>query len=147
MGNKFLYLIIFIILFLPQLASADVIIPLSFLTIPLIPLIVIIEAVTFWEIANKIIKVPIGFWKLILVIFIANIVTSLLGTFIPMYKYTSENLIWIGVAFVLSVFIEWGIYIPFFRKNTIKIIDLLKISFVGNLITYAILVFFLVMSI
>jgi len=141
--NKFLFLIIFTFLFSPQFASADVIIPLSFLTIPLIPLIVIIEAVIFWEIANKNIKVPIGFWKLILVTFIANIVTSLLGIIIPIYKYTSTNLIWIGVAFALSVFVEWGIYIPFFRKFTIKIIDLLRISFVANLITYAILAFFL----
>jgi len=138
-----LFLIIFTFLFSPQFASADVIIPLSFLTIPLIPLIVIIEAVIFWEIANKNIKVPIGFWKLILVTFIANIVTSLLGIIIPIYKYTSTNLIWIGVAFALSVFVEWGIYIPFFRKFTIKIIDLLRISFVANLITYAILAFFL----
>lgn len=143
MDNKVLFLILFAILLLPQLASADVIVPLSFLTIPLIPLIVIIEAVIFWEIVNKIIKVPVGFWKLILVTFIANIVISLLGTLIPIYKYTSENLIWIGVAFVLSVFIEWGIYIPFFRKVAIKTIDLLRISFIGNLITYAILAFFL----
>jgi hypothetical protein len=141
--NKLLFLIIFTFLFSPQFASADVIIPLSFLTIPLIPLIVIIEAVIFWEIANKKIKVPIGFWKLILVTFIANIVTSLLGIIIPIYKYTSTNLIWIGVAFALSVFVEWGIYIPFFRKVTIKIIDLLRISFVANLITYAILAFFI----
>ena len=138
-----MFLIIFTFLFSPQFASADVIIPLSFLTIPLIPLIVIIEAVIFWEIANKNIKVPIGFWKLILVTFIANIVTSLLGIIIPIYKYISTNLIWIGVAFALSVFVEWGIYIPFFRKFTIKIIDLLRISFVANLITYAILAFFL----
>jgi len=134
---------IVIFLFSPQLASADVIIPLSFFTIPLIPLIVIIEAVIFWEIANKNIKVPIGFWKLTLVTFIANIVTSLVGIIIPTYKYTSTNLILIGVAFALSVFIEWGIYIPFFRKVTIKIIDLLRISFFANLITYAILAFFL----
>ena len=145
MGNKLLFLIIFTILLLPQLASADVIFPLSFHTIPLFPLIVIIEAVIFWEIANKYLKVPIGFWKLILVTFIANIATSLLGTFIPIYKHTSENLIWIVVAFVLSVFIEWGIYIPFFRKIAIKTIDLLNISFVGNLITYAIIALFLLM--
>jgi len=65
-----------------------------------------------------------------------------LGTFIPLYRYTAENLMWIGLAFIFSVFIEWEIYIPFFRKVNIKILDLLKISFVGNLITYAILAFF-----
>ena len=129
-------------LLLPQLVSADLIVPLSVMTIPLIPFIILIEAFAFWLLANKVIKVPVGFWKLILVTFVANIVTSLLGTFIPLYKNTAENLIWIGVAFIFSVFIEWGIYIPFFRKVNIKIFDLLKISFVGNIITYAILAFF-----
>lgn len=126
--------------YIPPLVLADVITPLSYMTIPLIPLIVLIEAFVFWLLVNKVIKVRIGFWKLILVALIANIVTSLLGTFIPLYRYAAGNLILIGVAFVFSVFIEWEIYIPFFRKVNIKIFNLLKISFVGNLITYAILV-------
>jgi len=142
MDKKFLLLTILTFLLLPQLVSADLITPLSMMTIPLIPFIILIEAFAFWLLANKVIKVPIGFWKLILITLVANIVTSLLGTFIPLYRYTAENLMWIGVAFVFSVFIEWGIYIPFFRKVNIKILDLLKISFVGNLITYAILAFF-----
>ena len=142
MEKKFLLLTMLTFLLLPQLVSADLIVPLSVMTIPLIPFIILIEAFAFWLLANKVIKVPVGFWKLILVTFVANIVTSLLGTFIPLYKNTAENLIWIGVAFIFSVFIEWGIYIPFFRKVNIKIFDLLKISFVGNIITYAILAFF-----
>jgi len=142
MEKKFLLLTMLTFLLLPQLVSADLIVPLSVMTIPLIPFIILIEAFAFWLLANKVIKVPVGFWKLILVTFVANIVTSLLGTFIPLYKNTAENLIWIGVTFIFSVFIEWGIYIPFFRKVNIKIFDLLKISFVGNIITYAILAFF-----
>ena len=144
MDKKFLLLTILTFLLLPQLVSADLITPLSTMTIPLIPFIILTEAFAFWLLANKVIKVPIGFWKLILITLVANIVTSLLGTFIPLYyRHTaSENLMWIGVAFVFSVFIEWGIYIPFFRKVNIKILDLLKISFVGNLITYTILAFF-----
>ena len=142
MNKKFLLLTILTFLLLPQLVLADLIMPLLSITIQLIPLIILIEAFAFWLLANKVIKVSIGFWKLVLITFVANIVTSLLGTFIPLYKYTAENLIWIGIAFVFSVFIEWGIYIPFFRKVNIKLLDLLKISLVGNLITYAIIVFF-----
>lgn len=142
MDKKFLLLAILIFLLLPRLVSADIITPLSFMTIPLIPFIIIIEAVAFWLLANKVIKVPIVFWKLILVTLVANIVTSLLGTFIPLYKFAAQNLMFIGVAFIFSVIIEWGVYIPFFRKINIKILDLLKISFVVNLITYAILAFF-----
>jgi len=140
MKNK-LIVLLSLILLMPSIASADVITPLSFVTIPLISFIVLIEAFVFWLLANKVIKVPIGFWKLILVTLVANIVTSLLGTFIPLYRNIIGNLIWIGVAFLFSVFIEWGIYIPFFRRVNIKILDLLKISFIGNLITYTILAF------
>ena len=140
MRNKFIVLLSLILL-IPSIALADVITPLSFITIPLIPFIILIEAFVFWLLANKVIKVPIGFWKLILVTLVANIVTSLVGTFVPLYRHITENLIWIGVAFLFSVFIEWGIYIPFFRRVNIKILDLLKISFIGNLITYTILAF------
>ena len=136
-----LIILLGLILLMPSIASADIITPLSFVTIPQIPFIILIEAFVFWLLANRVIKVPIGFWKLILVTLVANIVTSLLGTFIPLYRNITENLMWIGIAFVFSVFIEWGIYVPFFRKVNIKIFNLLKISFVGNLITYAILVF------
>jgi hypothetical protein len=142
MDKKFLLLTILTFLLLPQLVSADVIVPLSTYTIPLIPFITLIEAFIFWVLAKKVIKVPIGFWKLILVTLVANIATSLLGTFIPLYKSATQNLMFIGIAFIFSVFIEWGIYILFFRKVNIKILDLLQISFVVNLISYAILAFF-----
>ena len=103
-------------------------------TAPLVPAI-IIEIFVFWLMANKVFKAQAKTWKMILAVGIANIATSLLGTFIPLYKYVAENLIWVAIAFVLSVFIEWLIYIPFFRK-TIKIRSLLGISLVANLITY-----------
>ncbi len=120
MRNKLIILLGFVLLIAPSIVSADIITPLSFMTIPLIPFIILIEAFVFWLLANKVIKVPIGFWKLILVTLVANIVTSLLGTFIPLYKSITENLMLVGVAFVFSVFIEWGIYIPFFRKVNIQ---------------------------
>jgi len=136
MEKKFLFITLLAFLFIPKLVSADIIIPLSFMTVPLIPFIILIEAFVFWLLVNKWIKVQTGFWKLILVVLVANLVTSLLGTFVPLYRYTAENLMWIDVAFVFSIFIEWGLYIPFFRKANIKIFDLLKISFIVNLATY-----------
>ena len=126
-------------LLLLKVASADIALPLSFYTIPLIPVIVLIEVFIFWLVANKVKNISIGFWKLVLIIFIANIVTSLLGTFIPLYRFIIENLIWIGVAFILSVIIEWIIYLLFFRKSSIRILDLLTISFFGNFFSYVLL--------
>jgi len=116
---------------------ADIIIPLSFVTIPLIPVIVLIEVLVFWLIARKA-KVPVGFLRLVLATFAANIATSVVGTLIPLYRYTAQNLIGIGIAFVVSVLVEWRLYVLFFRKTRILIPYLLKVSFLGNLITYAI---------
>jgi len=40
---------------------------------------------------------------------------------------------------VLTVFIEWMVYIIFMKKTTAKKFDLLKISFVANFVTYALI--------
>jgi len=140
--RNYFILSILAFLLLPEVVSADVAWPLSIYTIPLIPVIVLIEALIFWSIANKVLKVRIGFWKIILVTLIANIITSLLGTLIPLSRFTVDNFIWIGVTFVFSVLIEWVIYILFFKKVIIKNLDLLAISLAGNAITYALLVLF-----
>lgn len=143
MHKKILLLTILTFLFLPQSASANLLItPALAHSIPLFLIIVLIEACAFWLLANKIIKVRIGFWKMLLITLVANIVTSLLGTLITIYKSIEASATIIGIAFVLSVFIEWIIYIPFFKKTNINKLDLLKISFASNLITYAILTFF-----
>lgn len=139
MDKKLFSLTMLSFLVFPQIVLADVIVPLSSITFPLIPFIILIETLVFWLLANKFFKFRVGFWKSLLVVVIANLATSLLGTIIPLYKYAIGNLIWIGITFVLSVFIEWAVYIPFFRKTKIKLTDLLKISFAGNFITYAIL--------
>lgn len=140
--KNYFVLSILVFLLLPEVVSADVAWPLSIYTIPLIPVIVLIEALVFWLIANIVLKDQIGFWKIILVILIANIITSLLGTFIPLSRFTIDNFIWIGVTFLFSVLIEWVIYLQLFKKIIIKNLDLLAISFVGNAITYTLLVLF-----
>lgn len=126
----------FIFLSLLNLVSADISVPLSMLTIPFIPIIIFIEGFIIWILINKSLKIQLGFWKSILIAFTANIVTSLIGTFIPLYRYVTENLTWVAIAFVLSVLIEWAIYTPFLRKFEIKKLDLLMISFIANVATY-----------
>jgi hypothetical protein len=140
MNKKFLVLTLLTFLLVPESVSADVITPtLSHLTVPIIPFIVLIEAFVFWILVNKVIKVKTGFLKLVLVALVANVVTSIVGAFFPLFIYTAAwmwNLTWIGIAYLVSVFVEWAIYIPFFRKVDIKRFDLLKISFAVNLATY-----------
>ena len=140
MNRNPLLLTIVTFVFFPRCVMADIITPLSLYTIPLIPLIILIEACVLWVWATKFVKVHVGFWKSILVTSVANMATSLLGTFIPLYKHFGENLMWIGVAFAFSVLIEWRIYLPFFRRVNIGTSDLLKVALIGNFITYAILV-------
>jgi len=70
------------------------------------------------------------------VISIANLGTSLLGTFIPLYKYAGENLMWIVVAFVMSVLMEWLVYIPFLSEEKLNKKQLFVLSLGANLVTY-----------
>ena len=144
MDKKFLIITLSAFLLIPKLVSANliapvserIITPVSLLAIPLFPFIIVIETFVFWLLIHKWLKIQTGFWKLILVVLVANGVTSLLGTYVQFYEYAAENLLWISIAFVLSVFIEWGLYVPFFRKANVKRLDLLKISFIVNLATY-----------
>lgn len=144
MKSKGWIIMLFSLIFLLKSVSADIITPLSFATIPLIPFIIIIEAFLFWILINKSLKIQVGFWKLILIALLANIITSLLGTFVPIYRFAVENLIWIGIAFVFSVLIEWPVYVYFLRKFEIKKSDLLMVSFIANLATYIPLSLFMV---
>ena len=130
-------LVLFLSILSPRQALADLSAPLSMATIPLLPIIIIIEVFVFLLIANKIYKAKIGLWKIAIIIVISNVITSLLGTVIHLYKDTLENLQLFVLAFVCTVLIEWGIYIPFFWKNHINYIQLLIISFYANIITYA----------
>ena len=130
-------LVLFLSLLIPRQAFADISVPLSTTTTFLLPIIIIIEIFIFWLIANKIYKTKIGLGKITIIIVLSNIITSLLGTFIHFYRDTSENLHLFVLAFVFTVLIEWGIYIPFLRNNHINYIPLLIISFYANIITYA----------
>lgn len=164
MNKKISLLALIGLVLIPQLVLADMITPLSEVTFPLIPVITLIEAFIFWLFINKIFKVQVGFWKSLLITFVANIVTSLIGTFIPFenpFIYESHvvdalpptttgliiiisRIAW-GIIFILTVLIEWVVYIIMLKKTTARKIDLLKISFVANFVTYALILISLVL--
>ena len=129
-------------LLVPQWVFADVILPLTLYTLPIIPGIIAIEAVLFWLLAAKWLKVQARFLKVLLAVVAANLLSSMVGMLIPIYKFVLQNVAWLAIAFVLSVFLEWGVYILFFRKGLIRIVDLLKISCAVNAATYGILIAF-----
>lgn len=162
MNKKISLLLLIGLVLIPQLVLADIMTPISQTSLPLFSTITLIEAFVFWLFINKIFKVKVGFWKSLLIIFVANIITSLIGTFIPYVPFghhasTVESTDYIlpsaplivqlifpfiawGLYFVLSVFIEWAVYIQFLKKTIAKKSDLLKISFVANFVTYALLI-------
>ena len=70
-------------------------------------------------------------------VLMANLASSVAGSFFQFYKYRLENLIILGIAFVLSILIEWLVYIIYFltqRKK--KALELLNICIIGNVATY-----------
>lgn len=68
---------------LPVAARADVIMPLAVVTVPLLPAIVLIEALPFRFLLNRRYRVGLGFWRAVGVILLANIATSALGAVLP----------------------------------------------------------------
>ncbi|PIN87086.1 hypothetical protein COV19_01565 [Candidatus Woesearchaeota archaeon CG10_big_fil_rev_8_21_14_0_10_44_13] len=140
MRNKHIFMAILTMVFLPKSVFADVVMPISLLTMPLIPLIVLAEFIVFW-IARRIIRFDAKLYMLLLAVFLANILTSALGTVFPLYKSASQNMIHLGEAFALSVLVEWGIYELFFRKKIDKK-ALFVVSLGGNVITYLFIVWF-----
>lgn len=135
MNNKFLILLGALFLLLP-IVSADVILPFSFVTIPFYPLFLIVELILFWLLANRVFSIKVSFWKSLLIVAVANIVTSLMGTFIPSYRDFTGPIL---TAFILSVIVEFGIYLLFFIKKDVKRINLFWISGLVNLVSYILL--------
>ncbi len=124
-----------IFLLLVPLVSADIIMPFSFYTIMFFPAILIIEVVGFWLLANKVFNIRVSFWKSLLIVTVANVVTSLVGTIFPFKR----SIILFLIAFILSVIIEFVIFLLFFIKKEIKKINLLWISGIINFGSYLVL--------
>lgn len=120
---------------------ANVALPLWALGIPFFFFIaiVLIEAFVFWILIGRVFKVAIKFHRALLSIFVANIITSFLGVLTVSDGYRGDAVMWI-VAYFLTVFIEWMVYVPFFQKEDVKKFDLLKISFIVNIISYLIII-------
>jgi hypothetical protein len=121
---------------LPFSAAADVITPLSHVTIPLLPVIVLIEALVFLILARKWLRAAVGFWRVLGVVVVANVATSFVGTLVPLYKYAARNAMLIAFAFAASVLIEWLIYLPFFQRSGLTKRGLLALAVAANLATY-----------
>jgi HEAT repeat protein len=98
-----------------------------------------IEAVFFWLFAAKFFNCRINFWWILLVTFFANVAAtfgSVVITFNVLYRIHAENLLIIGLTFVITVLIEWCVYLLLFHRKIPGFTRLLKISFGANVISY-----------
>ena len=146
MSKSIFILPILHIFFLPAIALADVAMPLATGTVVGFVLILPIEIGVFYVylwikyrdlkyVKSEILKKR----SIILIVILANIVTSLLGTSFTIYRYLINNLITVGLGFVLSLIIEWGVYVLYFIKTGIRVRDSFFITCVGNVLTYLVI--------
>jgi len=139
---KKLYLGLLFFLSLLPLVSADVIAgeALAYsgwsFVIFLMVLIVVVETILFWLLINKPFKLKVGFWRSLLIVAVANIVTFIVGIFISITMFNGLIPIFL-IAAILSIILEWGVYLLFFaRKKNVKI-KLFFISLIVNAVSYA----------
>ena len=105
----------------------------------LFPIIICAESIYFWFYTNRLLKCGIRLWMILLNILTANIVSTAVGSILAIeYVPKSDGAI-IIYGYLPSVLLEWGIYNLFCVKVSIGTVDLLRISFVGNMITYTII--------
>ncbi len=114
--------------------------PLTLIIAPFLIAGFFIETFIFWMFTGK---TGVGFWKSVVAVFTANATTAFMLFFISFNTNNETNLLWYSIAFALSVFVEWIVFIPFFYTKETHGFKLLLISFIANLITFILTGFFL----
>ena len=154
---KKLQIMLLIFLLLPVPVLADMLVPFSYGSAMFLPAVIIIEAFVFWLLSKKI-KMKIGIKKIVLVVLIANIVSSLIGVIFSydLYKITNlalsrpdniklnlETEYGIFIYLILTVIIELPLFYIFLRKEY-KLKDLITICIILNVVSYAFLTLYFV---
>ena len=140
--RKICLLITLTLLAWPQTARADVASGFYLLTLPFCLIVVFIEAFYFSLVANVLGKRRIRFRRILWAIIVANFITYMIGMLLPFTDKGARGhgllvITLIGIA--ISAFIEWIVYLSFFEKYRIGRWNLLRISFVGNAFTHALI--------
>ena len=146
MIKKSLIFTIFVLLSLPGIVLANAAVPLTGISFFEFFLIILIEIIVFyvylWIKHRKLRGLKFSILKgkrIVFIVIIANIATTLPGFIVPVGVYKIYTLITLGIAFVLSFLIEWGIYVLYFRKSNVSVLDSFITSCTGNVLTYLII--------
>ena len=137
-------------LFTPGIAHADTLVPLSPATLHATVAIIVVEAVALallWR-RSPMIRVPFG--SLLWTSAVANTLSSFIRVilcftpgFIMTLDFSILGLAAAAFAFVISLIIEWLVYMGLRREPHISKLMLLRASFVANSVSYLMLIAFL----
>lgn len=128
-----------ILVFLPIPVFADVITTQSMITLGapyLLPLIIIAETLALWLIAKFLKKKSIGFGRCLLAMAVANIITALVGIFIPLGKGQGMAYALLIIGYPLSSVIEAPFIKILANNKAYSTKEFFKLSFLVNLVSY-----------
>jgi hypothetical protein len=151
------------LLFTIPAVHADVILPVFFIlgayqALAFI-LVIIIETFAWRWLAKRFYQAEFSFWSSLFIVFIANLISTIcgfiiggaleMGSWALKFHFYSKNtyplalIVGLFILFILSVIIEWiSIFLLFRKKVTLQKKEILKLSFIINVFSYALLVIF-----
>lgn len=140
--KKHFFLIVFGLLFSPQLALGSEEFGLGITALYLFPLIIFIKVLYFKFYSKLLLAINITFPKIFGTIFFAHFLTFIVMLFFEPFFHPSISTIYKGGYVVYIVFtiipcawLEWGVYLFQFRNTKLSKFDLLRISIVVNTIS------------
>ena len=118
---------------------ADMALPIIGNFIILFPVILLVEALVLW-LYTKYQAIGLSFGKVFVIVFIANIVSSLPGMVIDESLFYKNFWTVAWITFLISVVIEWGIYIIMARGIEASKFHLFAASSLSNFASYFFLI-------
>ncbi len=150
MRDKLFGLLIFLLLIVPQSASADIIAPytleLTILSgIPfLFPVIIVVaEALVAFVLVRMVFGKGITIQRALLASFVANLVSSVLGLFTPFSLASILNSLIFTLIFLFTVFVEYWFFSLILRKIKLSLKNKLFLVVSVNVVSYLIVFLFI----
>ncbi len=110
--------------------------------------IILLESLTLWLFFNRFVQMKLSLPKVLIVSIVANIVSGIFGFFSPYAAFNlnniTSNFIILFLAYILSVLIEWSVYVSFLKiENTRGRLIRLQSSMIANFCSYIALALYL----
>ena len=119
---------------------------LSVFLFPFLPGMFLIDALVFYFLANRKFRLAVPLWKIFTLVLLANGFSAVIGYFIPVSHHKINSAMWALLFLIITVILEWALYLPFFQRKKVTSDHLLIISFTGNIITFLLIVLYLMLA-